>query len=240
MSQAPKAAVQITRKGLIIWAALFFFFAGWMFVLGILVGRGTAPVTLDMDRLEKELIALKSALIEKESSQLDNASGQPDKPAAELGFYEALKQTKPAPDFKVESSRPVPKLVETLPVPAAIPARPSEQSALKEVLKDEKPASTAQDDTTDKTAGSAGIPEIKAGGYTVQVAAFKNPANSSRMVTDLREKGFPAYQIQTGSDEGGSTLHRVRVGAFDNRQSAEAMLAQLHRQAVKGVLVETP
>ena len=109
MLKDQKATIQITRKGVFIWAALFFFIAAWMFVLGILVGRGTAPVTLDMDRLEKELFELKSALLKKENAQFENSADRQAAPPIELGFYEALKQTKPDREFKVNPSPPAQK-----------------------------------------------------------------------------------------------------------------------------------
>jgi len=39
-----RPAVQLTAKGIIVWGGLIVFMMGWMFVLGILVGRG--PVTV--------------------------------------------------------------------------------------------------------------------------------------------------------------------------------------------------
>ncbi|NNK00282.1 MAG: hypothetical protein HKP58_07695, partial [Desulfatitalea sp.] len=34
-------AIRITRRGVVVWGALVFFILAWMFVLGVLVGRGT-------------------------------------------------------------------------------------------------------------------------------------------------------------------------------------------------------
>ncbi len=63
-----------------------------MFVLGVLVGRGTAPVHFDMESLQKELAALKEAVQKKEQewyqNRSDKASARPD-----LEFHEALKKT---------------------------------------------------------------------------------------------------------------------------------------------------
>jgi cell division protein FtsN len=83
----------LTRKGVGIWLCLIFFISAWMFILGILVGRGTAPVHFDMEKLQKELAALKKQVIKKEQDQfkIDSkaASNKQD-----LGFYEALKDIK--------------------------------------------------------------------------------------------------------------------------------------------------
>ena len=47
------------RKGLVLQIGLIFFVSIWMFILGVFVGRGTAPVQFDIEELQKELAALK-------------------------------------------------------------------------------------------------------------------------------------------------------------------------------------
>lgn len=224
-----KGTISMTRKGLIIWGVLFFFIAGWMFILGILVGRGTAPVAMDIDRFEKEIADLKSALMKKENEKAGTVSGQKQPATTQLGFYEALMQTKPARDFKVD-----PKLIDReSQKPAAMPTSrtPSEKQA--------GGTSTAPALKPSKPRAPEKSPVITEGGYTIQVAAFSDAANCSRMVSRLKEKGFPAYKIQSPAGDGGAVLHRVRVGAFDNRRSAETMLAKLRSQQFKGLVVST-
>ena len=60
-----KYLLQLTRKGVFLGICLIFFISAWMFVLGILVGRGTAPVHFDIEVLQKELIALKESIIKQ-------------------------------------------------------------------------------------------------------------------------------------------------------------------------------
>jgi hypothetical protein len=78
---------------------LVFFVAAWMFILGVLVGRGTAPVQFDTQALQKELAALRDAMMKKERDALEKAIRGEDKKAP-LEFYEALK--KDDPDTTVE------------------------------------------------------------------------------------------------------------------------------------------
>jgi hypothetical protein len=82
---------------------LVFFVAAWMFILGVLVGRGTAPVQFDTQALQKELAALRDAMMKKERDALEKAIRGEDKKAP-LEFYEALK--KDDPDTTVELPRP--------------------------------------------------------------------------------------------------------------------------------------
>ena len=44
MAKGRSGVIQISRKGMLVWIGLFLFVAAWMFVLGIMVGRGIAPV----------------------------------------------------------------------------------------------------------------------------------------------------------------------------------------------------
>jgi hypothetical protein len=59
------------KKSKIAWgkALLVLFVAAWMFVLGVLVGRGSAPVHFDIMELQKELETLRRAR-EKRASLL--------------------------------------------------------------------------------------------------------------------------------------------------------------------------
>lgn len=72
-----------------------------MFVLGVLVGRGTSPVQFDIEKLQKELTALKEAVIKKKLIRFKiNLKAANDK--TDLGFYEALKETKKKDNDKKE------------------------------------------------------------------------------------------------------------------------------------------
>jgi hypothetical protein len=94
---------------------LIFFVMGWMFVLGIMVGRGTAPVPLRTYALEKELAALKAGMLQKEREQLDFQAKDSEAQSTELGFYEELKK----PPTQTEPRRP------SAPSPTTIPAKTS-------------------------------------------------------------------------------------------------------------------
>jgi len=79
------------HKEYLIWFSVIFFVAAWMFFLGILVGRGTAPVKFDIGKFQKKLAALKAADIDKKLTRFKIDSDF-DKHKADLDFYEALKK----------------------------------------------------------------------------------------------------------------------------------------------------
>jgi len=53
-SEFKKPFIVLTRRKIAGWALLIFFLCAWMFILGLLVGRGTAPVKFDIAAIEKK------------------------------------------------------------------------------------------------------------------------------------------------------------------------------------------
>jgi DedD protein len=257
-AEEKKSMIQISRRGVFIWAVLILFIAGWMFVLGILVGRGTAPVNLDASRLQEELSRLKAAMTSKQQAEIEaQASGQAGgKP--ELGFYEALKDTSSEKHFKVDPSARNLKQPETAPI-----AKPN----LPEPVKVVRPDVPSKPEKSIETAAAGPVkPPVKQepapkpvepprpavreqahtqpqgasdGRFTIQVAALKEAAGADRLVDKLRKKGYPAYQIQTET-VGKGTWYRVRVGAFSSREKASQMIDKLKSDHLEGLVVATP
>jgi DedD protein len=63
------------------------------------------------------------------------------------------------------------------------------------------------------------------GRYLVQVASFSSVANAQRLSSRLTAEGMPVRQDTVDSAAG--TLHRVRVGPFEERGSAEDVIRRL-------------
>ena len=80
------------RKSIAGWLVLLFFVSAWMFILGILVGRGSIPAFFKIDKLQNELIALKEAEIREEKSRVKINSNSKGK-KTDLEFYEELKES---------------------------------------------------------------------------------------------------------------------------------------------------
>ncbi|MFH1581830.1 MAG: SPOR domain-containing protein [Pseudomonadota bacterium] len=95
-------------KGTTTWVCVIFFVSAWMFVLGIFVGRGTSPVKFDIENLQKELAALKEAVV-KEGQERFKIGSDPASAKMELGFYEALKETGPIVRHEVKNAKTRPE-----------------------------------------------------------------------------------------------------------------------------------
>jgi len=211
-----------TRKGTTLWLCIIFFVSAWMFVLGVLVGRGTAPVHFNIESLQKELTALKEAVQKKEQQWYKNRSDTTaDNPALE--FHEALKKNQVEPRLGLDPSRldkPA-ENIKKIPIPEnkKPPESKSEPAESVESLK----FVAGNDKTT--------------GNFTIQVAALREAKFADVKVAELSRKGYPAYRT-TGTVSGQGTWYRVRIGSFQDRTEATRMLEQLKKENITGIVVQ--
>ena len=64
--------------------------------------------------------------------------------------------------------------------------------------------------------------------YTVQIGAFRRPANATRLVSRLREAGFPVWETTYQAD--GGPVSRVRVGATTTAAAARSLGAMVEQR----------
>ena len=167
--------------------------AVWMFFLGILVGRGTAPVHFDIDRLEQELASLRETLKEKERQLL--ATSRNDGSEVDLTFYDDLKQSeeKAKVIFKTPPVEP-----EALPLP---------------LNTDDEPAGTLSSPSQGETA-TAGAPPPSpsdAGPSDSESAAAPAP-------TMVKPKKSLKKETYTGKGAVGETLAKKAPAASPPKQ----------------------
>jgi SPOR domain len=215
-----KSSTQWTRKGLTLWIFVTFFVCAWMFVLGIFVGRGTAPVKFDMEKLQKELVDLKEALIKKEVDRykLDSPSADNITP---LGFPEALKHTGGEERLKADIPKKNPK-----------PLREHTVSKTKKPLVSRKAATTRKKKTATI---KKSVKENK--NFTIQVAALKDSKIADNMVAKFKKRGYPAYRSMGKNPEKG-IVYRIRIGYFKNRAEASSTFNRLKKENIKAIIVQ--
>ncbi|MEJ2158792.1 MAG: hypothetical protein P8X96_25975, partial [Desulfobacteraceae bacterium] len=106
MSKKKPSGLQISPKGKLVWGGLVVFIAGWMFVLGIMVGRGMAPVNLEVGKLEKELADLKAKMMDQEKAKVEAQLSGKESHLPVLEYPEALTSSKKEEPFKSLTKRP--------------------------------------------------------------------------------------------------------------------------------------
>jgi cell division septation protein DedD len=231
-ASSPKKEASSAKRKTAFWLTITVVASVWMFVLGILVGRGTAPVQFDVKAMEQELADLKAALAAKESAT-EPKTGTPltDKTQiAHFSFYDVLKDAReeklpddfdPLPENPATSGpvAPAPKEKSQAPKPTAAAAAkktPAKQAPKTQVKRSPPKPATAQ--------------------LTIQVMAVKDAKTADAAVRRLKSKGFDAYRSIV-KVQGGGIRYRVRVGRYKSRKEANAVLAMLARSDVKGMIV---
>ena len=215
-SNKSKYLLQMTRRGVFLGICLVFFISAWMFVLGVLVGRGTAPVHFDIEVLQKELIALKESII-RQAQEQEQTEIPTNQEKQELDFYEALKDSKK--DGKLTFKK------------AEERATSSGKQTTKASTTPKKQLTSMKRETKTVTAPSG------KGDYVVQVASTKEAASADALVKKLNNKGFRAYKTKA-EVPGKGTWYRVRTGGYTSSAEADKAKEKLAKLGYKGMVVK--
>jgi cell division septation protein DedD len=245
-AQKRQPYLQLTRRGAYGSLLLIIVACAWMFFMGVLVGRGTAPIHFDMEALSRELETLKQASEARRRRQLESYAAALED-ASTLDVYAELKRSDDKLTIAPDLSRRVPMPSARMEAsdaaaptdPAAVPvirrqeglqAKTAGQPKLK-VHPAARKSSTPEDRSAAPRASSG-----QHGRLTVQVAAIKDARAAAQMVTRLRRSGFDAYQAKK-TLPGEGTWYRVRVGRYRDRQSAAGVMRRLRGQGVSPIIV---
>jgi len=220
------AATPPKGKGRALWIGLSLFACAWMFVLGILVGRGTAPVQFDIDKLQKELAALKEAVVKKERLRF-KIDSEPVRRKTDMGFYENLTKTNndargndnQLAAASKQDRKPLLKTANTGRKKKATPAKVGPAAA----SKSSRPATSSPEIDSEQQ-------------LTIQVASLRDPKIADRMVARLKDKWYPAYRA-VAEVPGKGTWYRVRIGSFKRKADAKETLERLKKDNIHAVLL---
>jgi len=219
-----KPFIELTRKKTMLWLLGVFFICGWMFVLGILVGRGTAPVQFDIENFKKDLKEELKIAIEKEKEEKKSAESNPAGQTSldgkqNLEFYEDLKSTKDTiGNIKMEKED----------VNDDVPLKDPEPVKEPEPIKfEDKIAVEPQPSLPEKVSEPV---------FTVQTSSGKDRKSAEKTVKILIKKGYPANMTISEIPEKG-TWYRVRIGEYKDRKEAQKVLSRLGKDKIKGIIV---
>ena len=219
-----KPFIELSRKKALMWMLGVFFICCWMFVLGILVGRGTAPLRFNIENVDKDLKEELKVAVEKEKEEKKSAesysSGQTSLDGKQnLEFYEDLKSTQDTTgNIKMREGD-----VNEVPLKEPEPVKMPEQVKMQDKIVPEAPGRSSPE----KVSGPV---------FTVQTASGKDKKNAERTVKALINKGYPAY-VAMSEIPGKGTWYRVRIGEFKERKEAEKTLSKLGKNKIKGIIV---
>jgi cell division protein FtsN len=231
-----KPILVLSRRALIGWACFIFFVCAWMFVVGVLVGRDTAPIKFDIARIQKKLEAAKEDLEKKERSRIQGKSGI-TKDKTKLDFYEALRDNREDTQLdKKKLSSSINKKAELQ--PAKKPPRSIDNKADRKIIEKKPPPEKKPTRPPQKPSNASKSkirPSIKT--YTIQAASVKNARDADRLVAELKKTGFHAYRA-IGKVPGKGIWYRVRVGEYQSKASARRTLNKLKKAGLKPIVIE--
>jgi SPOR domain len=200
---------------------IYLFIAGWMFLLGIMVGRGTSPVIFDTQKFQKrlEIIANEFGGEKEIRAKMDlTFYDDLDKPVPEEGAPSKYKPLEIIPKKEMPEK-------EKIVVPDAIP--------LKTSLKKQTFKLTAT--STKQDIGSENALKTDQGKYTLQIAAYKEFKDAVSQMADLEKKGFSSYRVR--GQKQGVTWYRIRTGSFANFDEAEKFKERLSKAKVNSMII---
>ena len=203
----PKSAKKDEKTKSYGWLWAIFLISGCMFTIGVLVGRGNAPVEFDIQELQNEIAALKAR---EKRAEIARHKIEP-------GFYEALK--KPVEKTSPPAKAPAKKQSSPPVVEKKVPAKPEPDKSNR--VKSEKAL---------RELGGSDKP------LTIQVSSLKDHTLALRTEKALKAAGYHAYVI-TAMVPGKGVWHRVRIGAFADKKEAEPVMKKLKAEGRKPILV---
>ncbi len=218
-----KVFLQLTGRQVAGWIGIFCFVAIWIFLLGVLVGRGTAPVEFDINALQKELAELRAAVLKKEQVVLNKRIKKLSN-GADFDFHEDLKNDTANDTLDIKKER------------KSISSHKEDLSGKNDHIIPQKTRSSNLAKKSNKAKPKTRpIEDKKVKKHTIQVASVKDPKVADQLVTNLKKKGFPAYKA-VGRISEHDIWYRIRVGAFSNRAESRTMLNRLKKE-YKGALL---
>lgn len=224
---------------------LYFCIAAWMFLLGIIVGRGTSPVTFDTQKFQERLESIAKEYGKTQHKvppkvDLDFDALKDSTPKKQVSTKKAVKEI--VPDTKSNITA-VPEVLAEIPVKKSKKTATLNKEAIKkkktplpvaEVKKTplvkKKPAIVSQTDKkTDKK-------NIKKDNYTIQLAAYKKFTDAVSHMAALEKKGISSYR-EKGVTQG-VTWYRIKTGSFATLEEAKKYKATLERKNIKAFIIK--
>ncbi|MDE0129787.1 MAG: SPOR domain-containing protein [Gammaproteobacteria bacterium] len=174
------------------------------------------------------LLLLALAIGPREGVRMPDEEGS-QSPVAQV----APQPAEPANDAVPDESRrePGPRTIAQWVPPGSVPHAPQPARAFvsrggRDALPPKSPETSERGTPSPSPREAAETPAAQAGPqWAVQLGSFSSRANADALSEWCREQGY-GVKVVTGQD-GGRTLHRVRVGPYASREDADTAIAEL-------------
>ena len=214
-----KLQIELSSLSALLWGVFFFFLLIWIFVLGILVGRGFLPGNVTtITELKGQIKRLQNMVVRKEIDDTTRRKEPDEMP--KLVFYDRLasKKDEVKKALKTEKQADITKKETPLAGPGTAPKKTNDE--LEEDSLGPQKSEIRKDSLKPQDL------------YTVQVASLGDMDSVERMIKELIEKGYDAYYYEAKVN--GKDYYRIRCGKFQSREEADNYLRKLEEAGFKG------
>jgi cell division protein FtsN len=221
-SKKARYQIELSSMSLVFWVVCAVFFMGWIFVLGVLVGRGFLPGANTAIADLKAQVAKLQEMVGR-TKRVDQKSQPKEDIDSKLGFYDKLESK------KEDRKKPFPELPPE-PPKSGKAGKPSDMNLAE--VKADIAKNAASEKKVKEAVPDPAKPAEKVSGpfrYVVQVAALDDKSKAEDMVRKLSAGGVDAYLQETVVK--GRTFYRVRCGKFPTKEEASAYGKKLPKEA---------
>jgi septal ring-binding cell division protein DamX len=238
--------LEMTSWSLFAWLSCLFLLMSWIFVLGILVGRGLIPESVTpLAELRNQLNKFQERV--SRGQKVDQGAQKEQDYDSNLAFYTELSSRKgdekkrklleAKPEHLTTGSDERKQAVNQQPSPESRPEASTKEGVAKAKAETSKALPDGSlKESAEKVAEKRAIPLSKSG-YTVQLASLGDGIKAQQTVERLIKGGYDAYyeKVQVR----GKTWYRIRCGKFATRGEGEDYAKRLAGgTGLKGVVMK--
>ncbi len=243
--------LELSRSQLFFSVLGFLIIIGWVFVLGIFIGRGYFPEAIvknlknRIDQLEKEKEELKERYLPRTQTPETSKEESSEPP---LGFYRQVKE--PTPTLEL-IPKPAPAPAPTEPAFSPQAQGPASGISIPNPVRPQNPAtsktekggevkdlhSKADSGTTAAMRPTSGGQEPEGDRFIVQIGSYRQEAVARSAADRLITKGYPARVRSKDLPQKGGRWYRIQIGPFPSRAEAEKTMTRLAHDGFHGVVL---
>jgi cell division septation protein DedD len=217
--------IEVTSVTLFLWGFCLLFFVAWIFVLGVLVGRGFLPgADSALTDLKSQVSKLQEVMAR--SKRTDQEVQKREAIDEKLAFYEKLESKKDETKRKEQVGSDVKEGLE------------QKSNDPVEMVKVASPEREKETGAGPKKPGEGVVPTAPPAGkgaYTLQIASLEDRQKAENMVKGLKPRGYDAYFYEVSVK--GKLYYRVRCGRFMTREKARDHASKLLKETgIRGLV----
>ena len=235
-----KYQVELTSVSLFLWISCLTLLLAWVFVLGILVGRGFIPESVTAISDIKNQLSKFQEMV-SHGKKPDPEAVKKEDYDGKLAFYnELLNKKETDKGGEVWEAKGDPQKRDSLPRKnatteeriAEIRAEVSGKEAI-----GQKKTSLQPQVTAPERQGAQEQASSTRGAYTLQLASLAEKSKAEETMRKLIKRGYDAYIHE--AQVRGKPRYRIRSGRFSTREEAEAFAGKVVRETgLKGLVTK--